>query len=77
LRNAAIPSVLFLGDGRIAAADGTGGGLFFSQDDGLSWRKIEAAGFSSPVQTMAADVSDSRLLYLGTAYDGIYRLRLP
>jgi hypothetical protein len=77
LRSTAIPSVLFLGDGQIAAADGTRGGLFFSQDDGLSWRKIEAAGFSSPVRTMTADASDSRLLYLGTAYDGIYRLRLP
>jgi photosystem II stability/assembly factor-like uncharacterized protein len=77
LLSSAVPAVLFSGARTIVAADGTSGGIFLSEDDGLQWRKLEAVGFSAPVRLMAPDPADSRMIYLGTASDGVYRLRLP
>jgi photosystem II stability/assembly factor-like uncharacterized protein len=75
--HSAVSGILFLGNGRIAVADGARGGVFLSPDDGVNWKRIEAAGFSSPARTMASDPANPDFIYLGTESDGIYCLRLP
>ncbi len=77
LLSSGVSTILFLPNKRVVVGDGVKGGVFFSGDDGVNWQKIEAAGFSAPVQTMAADTIDSNFVYLGTTSDGIYRLRVP
>jgi len=73
-----IADVLFLdGDGkRILAADQTAGGLFLSEDGGTAWKKIFDAGFPSPIYCLAQDPDKPSIIYIGTRYEGVYRLAL-
>ena len=71
-----IADVLFL-DGagkRILAADQTAGGLFLSEDGGAAWKKIFDPGFSSPILCLVQDPDNPSLIYVGTRYEGVYRL---
>ncbi|PYV13101.1 MAG: hypothetical protein DMG07_15475, partial [Acidobacteria bacterium] len=74
-----VPSVLFLDRAgeRILAADNTFGGVFVSQDAGVSWEKLDAEGYGSPVRCALQDPAAPDVVYLGTNSDGLYRLRLP
>jgi photosystem II stability/assembly factor-like uncharacterized protein len=74
-----ISSVIFLGGNgaHIMAADNTSGGVFWSEDSGLTWARIESSEFSSPVRCLAQDLLQPATVYLGTGTEGIYRLRLP
>ena len=73
-----IADILFL-DGdekRILAANQTTGGLFLSEDGGAEWEKIFDSGFASPVYCLAQDPDNPSLIYIGTRYEGVYRLTI-
>ena len=73
-----IADILFLdGDGkRILAADQTSGGLFLSEDGGAVWKKIFDSKFASPIYCLTQDPDNPFLIYIGTRYEGVYRLIL-
>jgi photosystem II stability/assembly factor-like uncharacterized protein len=74
-----ISSVAFL-DGagrRVLAADKTAGGVWYSRDAGESWERIFSPEFESPVYCLAPDPQHSSRVYLGTRWEGVYRLTLP
>jgi len=60
----------------ILAADQTAGGLFLSDDGGASWKKIFDPGFASPVYCLAQDPDNPSIIYIGTRYEGVYRLTI-
>ena len=73
-----IADMLFL-DGagkRILAADQTAGGLFLSEDGGEAWERIFNSEFASPVYCLAQDPDNPSLIYIGTRYEGVYRLTI-
>ncbi|MCL2877152.1 MAG: hypothetical protein FWF13_00035 [Acidobacteria bacterium] len=73
-----IADILFL-DGagkRILAAGQTAGGLFLSEDGGAVWERIFDSGFASPVYCLAQDPDNPSLVYIGTRYEGVYRLTI-
>lgn len=73
-----VSAVLFLsGSGReIIAADSSFGGVFFSSDGGLKWKKLVSPGYESPVRDLALDPLSPTCVFVGTSTDGVYRLRL-
>ena len=74
-----IAAVAFLDrDGRkVIAADHANGGVFLSQDAGVTWTRIVSPGFDAPLCSLAQDPVRPYLVYLGTSSEGVYRLRLP
>jgi hypothetical protein len=73
-----VSSVLFVGDSgrQIMAADSSFGGVYFSSDGGLKWRKVVSQGYESPVCNLALDPLHPWSIFIGTSTDGVYRLRL-
>jgi len=73
-----IADILFLGrDGkRILAADQTSGGIFLSEDGGAAWGKIFDPEFASPIYCLVQDPDNPSLIYIGTRYEGVYRLTI-
>jgi photosystem II stability/assembly factor-like uncharacterized protein len=73
-----IADILFLdGEGkRIIAADQTTGGLFLSEDGGEAWEKIFHPEFASPIYCLAQDPDNPSIIYIGTRYEGVYRMSL-
>ena len=73
-----ISDVLFLDGGgkRILAADRTAGGLFLSEDGGAAWERIFDSGFASPVYCLTQDPDNPSIIYIGTRYEGVYRLTI-
>ena len=73
-----IADILFLdGEGkRILAADQTAGGLFLSEDGGTVWERIFDPEFASPVNCLTRDPDNPSIIYIGTRYEGVYRLTL-
>jgi len=74
-----ISSVGFLdADGmRILAGDNSQGGVFLSEDGGVTWTRIANPEFGSPVRFLAPDPLQPATVYLGTGTEGVYCLRLP
>jgi len=75
---AGVSAVLFLsGSGReIMAADSSFGGVFFSSDGGLKWKRLVSPGYESPVWDLALDPINPTCVFVGTSTEGVYRLRL-
>ena len=73
-----ISDILFLDDSakRILAADQISGGVFLSEDGGEVWKKVFDSEFSSPVYCLLQDPNNPSLIYIGTRYEGVYRLTL-
>ena len=73
-----ISDVLFLDGGgkRIIAADRRDGGLFLSENGGAVWEKIFDPEFASPVYCLAQDPANPSIVYIGTRYEGVYRLTI-
>ncbi|MDR0310861.1 MAG: hypothetical protein LBJ21_04680 [Acidobacteriota bacterium] len=73
-----IADILFLGgdENRILAANQTTGGLFLSEDGGAEWKKIFNPEFASPVFCLTQDPDNPSIVYIGTRYEGVYRLTL-
>ena len=71
-----IAGILFLdGTGkRILAADQTAGGIFLSYDGGAVWKKIFDPDFASPICCLSQDPDNPSIIYIGTRYEGMYRL---
>lgn len=46
-------------------------GIYFTQDDGKTWKRSEARGLSERITSIAAHASDANTVALGTA-DGLY-----
>ena len=73
-----IADILFLdGDGkRILAADQTTGGIFLSENGGAAWEKIYDPEFASPIYCLVQDPDNPSHIYIGTRYQGVYRLTI-
>jgi len=73
-----IADILFLDDGgkRILAADQDSGGVFMSEDGGAVWEKVFDSEFASPVYCLEQDPDNPSLIYIGTRYEGVYRLTI-
>jgi photosystem II stability/assembly factor-like uncharacterized protein len=73
-----IADMLFLdGHGkRVLAADQVAGGLFLSEDGGVTWEKIFDPEFASPVYCLTQDPGNPSIIYIGTRYEGVYRLTI-
>ena len=74
-----ISSVVFLdGSGkRLLAADEALGGVHYSTDSGEHWEKLFERGFESPIYCIVRDPVKPDRVYMGTRWDGVYRLTLP
>ena len=73
-----ISDILFLdGEGnRILAADQTSGGIFMTVDGGAVWEKIFDPEFASPIYCLVQDMDNPSHIYVGTRYEGVYRLTI-
>ena len=73
-----ISDILFLDNRakRILVADQMTGGVFLSEDGGGVWKKIFDSEFSSPIYCLVQDPNNPSLIYIGTRYEGVYRLTL-
>jgi len=61
----------------IASALESDGGIFYSEDGGSKWRRIDSKGMKVPsrrVWTMAFDPSNSRTIFAGSHSSGVYRI---
>ncbi len=74
-----ISSVAFLdADGKqVLAADKTAGGVYYSRDAGENWERIFSPEFESPIYCLTPDPRHPGRVYLGTRWEGVYRLSLP
>ena len=61
----------------ISSALESDGGIFYSDDAGMKWRRIDSKGMKVPsrrVWTMAFDPSDPRTIFAGSHSSGVYRI---
>ncbi|HKP70100.1 MAG TPA: YCF48-related protein [Pyrinomonadaceae bacterium] len=61
----------------IASALESDGGIFYSEDGGSKWRRIDSKGMKVPsrrVWTMAFDPSDPKTIFAGSHSSGVYRI---
>ena len=61
----------------IASALESDGGIFYSDDAGMKWRRIDSKGMKVPsrrVWTMAFDPSDPKTIFAGSHSSGVYRI---
>jgi photosystem II stability/assembly factor-like uncharacterized protein len=61
----------------VSSALESDGGIFFSDDAGEKWKRIDSKGMSIPsrrVWAMAFDPSDSNRIYAGSHSGGVYRI---
>ena len=73
-----ISDILFLDDEgkRVLATDQVAGGLFLSVDGGTTWKRIFDPKFASPVFCMTQDTDNPSIIYVGTRFEGVYRITL-
>lgn len=74
-----ISSLVFLDKAgkRLLAADKTAGGVFYSRNGGESWDKLYSPEHESPISCIAKSPERLSQVYIGTQFDGVYRLSLP
>ena len=61
----------------IASSLESDGGIFYSDDAGMKWRRIDAKGMKVPsrrVWTMAFDPNDPKTIFAGSHSSGVYRI---
>ena len=61
----------------IASALESDGGIFYSDDAGMKWRRVDSKGMKVPsrrVWTMAFDPSNSKTIFAGSHSSGVYRI---